>query len=93
MPRTESCSRNPAQLLGLNTACIARVPRNGTRARDLGAKGAHIAYFNIDAVIDVPWTRGRFHPDKPDEFFIKPADIAEEVFHVAHQPRSAWSSM
>ncbi len=60
-------------------------------ARDLGPRGVHIAYFNIDAVIDVPWTRDRFHPDKPQEFFIKPADIAEEVFHVTHQPRSAWS--
>ncbi len=60
-------------------------------ARDLGPKGVHVAYFNIDAVIDVPWTRDRFHPDKPDEFFIEPPDIAAEVFHVAHQPRSAWS--
>ncbi len=60
-------------------------------ARDLGPKGMHVAYFNIDAVINVPWTRDRFHPDKPEEFFIKPADIAEEVFHVVHQSRSAWS--
>ena len=60
-------------------------------ARDLGPKGVHVGYFNIDAVIDVPWTRDRFHPDKPDEFFIRPADIADEVFRVAHQPRSAWS--
>ncbi len=67
--------------------------RNFTQAlaRDLGPKGIHVAYFNIDAVIDVPWTRDRFHPDKPDEFFIKPVDIAEEVFHVTHQSRSAWS--
>ena len=60
-------------------------------ARDLGPKGVHVSYFNIDAVIDVPWTRDRFHSDKPDEFFIEPTDIAAEVFHVAHQPRSAWS--
>lgn len=60
-------------------------------ARTLGPQGIHVAYFNIDAVIDVPWTRDEFHPDKPDEFFIKPVDIAGEVFHVAHQPRSAWS--
>lgn len=60
-------------------------------ARDLGPQGIHVSYFNIDAVIDVPWTRDRFHPDKPDEFFIKPADIAEEVYRVTHQPRSAWS--
>ncbi len=60
-------------------------------ARDLGPGGIHVAYFNIDAVIDVPWTRDRFPADKPQEFFINPADIADEVFHVVHQPRSAWS--
>lgn len=60
-------------------------------ARDLGPKGVHVSYFNIDAVIDVPWTRDRFHPDKPDSFFIEPADIAEEVLRVTRQPRSAWS--
>ncbi len=60
-------------------------------ARTLGPQGVHVAYFNIDAVIDVPWTRDKFHPDKPEDFFIKPDDIAGEVFHVAHQPRSAWS--
>jgi NADP-dependent 3-hydroxy acid dehydrogenase YdfG len=30
-------------------------------------------------------------PDAPDDFFIQPADIANEVWHVVHQPRSAWS--
>ncbi len=60
-------------------------------ARTLGPQGVHVAYFNIDAVIDVPWTRDEFHPDKPEDFFIRPDDIAGEVFHVAHQPRSAWS--
>ncbi|WP_323782811.1 SDR family NAD(P)-dependent oxidoreductase [Leisingera sp.] len=60
-------------------------------ARDLGPKGIHVAYFNIDAVINVPWTRDRFHPEKADGFFIEPADIAGEVLHVAQQPRSAWS--
>src|SRR3546814_8688739 len=44
----------------------------------------------IDAVIDVPWTRERF-AGKPDDFFIQPSDIADEAFHVAHQPKSAWS--
>jgi short-subunit dehydrogenase len=59
-------------------------------ARDLGPKGVHVAYVVIDAVIDVPWTRERWK-DKPDEFFIKPAAIAEEAWHIAHQDRSAWS--
>jgi NAD(P)-dependent dehydrogenase (short-subunit alcohol dehydrogenase family) len=59
-------------------------------ARDLGPKGVHVAYVVIDAVIDVPWTR-RAYPDATDDFFIRPAAIADEVWHVAHQDRSAWS--
>ncbi len=59
-------------------------------ARDLGPKGVHVAYVVIDAVIDLEWTRKRF-ADAPDDFFIRPDDIAAEIFHVAHQPKSAWS--
>ncbi|MGY0556716.1 MULTISPECIES: SDR family NAD(P)-dependent oxidoreductase [unclassified Lysobacter] len=59
-------------------------------ARDLGPKGVHVAYLIIDAVIDVPWQRERL-PDTADDFFISPASIAGEVFHLAHQPRDAWS--
>jgi len=59
-------------------------------ARDLGPKGIHVAYLVIDAVIDLEWTR-RMRPDAPDEFFIKPSAIAEEIWHLAHQERSAWS--
>jgi NAD(P)-dependent dehydrogenase (short-subunit alcohol dehydrogenase family) len=59
-------------------------------ARELGPKGIHVAYIVIDAVIDVEWTRARF-PNAPDDFFIRPDDIAGEIWHVAHQPRSAWS--
>ena len=60
-------------------------------ARHLGPKGVHVAYITIDAAIDTPWTRDVFNANKPDEFFSKPADIASEVFHIAHQPRSTWS--
>ena len=59
-------------------------------ARDSGPKGVHVAYVMVDAVIDVPWTRQAF-PDIPDEGFCLPDDIAAECFHIAHQPRSAWS--
>jgi len=59
-------------------------------AREMGPRGVHVSFMMIDAVIDVPWARARM-ADKPDEFFIKPSDIAEEVWHVTHQPRSAWS--
>lgn len=59
-------------------------------AREVGPKGVHVAYVLIDAVIDLEWTRKRW-PDAPDAFFIKPGAIAEEIWHVAHQDRSAWS--
>jgi NADP-dependent 3-hydroxy acid dehydrogenase YdfG len=44
----------------------------------------------IDVVIDLPRTRARF-PHKSDDEFIRPSDIAEDVWHVTDQPRSAWS--
>ena len=59
-------------------------------AREVGPRGVHVAYVVIDAVIDVPWTRQAF-ANRPDDFFIQPRAIADEVFHVVHQDRSAWS--
>jgi NAD(P)-dependent dehydrogenase (short-subunit alcohol dehydrogenase family) len=59
-------------------------------ARDLGPKGVHVAYIIVDAVIDGPRMRERFK-GKPNEFFVKPAAIAEEAWHLTQQDRSAWS--
>ena len=62
-------------------------------AKDFGPKGIHVAYLIIDAFINTPWTRTRIEQqfNKPDEIFTQPKDIAEEIYHIAHQPRSAWS--
>lgn len=59
-------------------------------ARELGPLGVHVAYVVVDAVIDLEWTRKRY-PERPDDFFIEPRAIAEEIWHVVHQDRSAWS--
>jgi short-subunit dehydrogenase len=59
-------------------------------ARELGPQGVHVAYLVVDAVIDLAWTRDRFK-NRSDEFFIKPKAIAKEIWHIAHQDRSAWS--
>jgi short-subunit dehydrogenase len=59
-------------------------------ARELGPQGVHVAYVIVDAVIDLEWTRKRW-PERPDDFFIKPRAIAEEIWHLVHQDRSAWS--
>lgn len=59
-------------------------------ARHLGRDGIHVSYVVIDGVIDMPRTR-RMLADKPDDFFLDPSDIAESVFHLTRQPRSAWT--
>jgi NAD(P)-dependent dehydrogenase (short-subunit alcohol dehydrogenase family) len=59
-------------------------------ARELGPQGIHVAYVVIDAIIDLRWTR-RQNPDLPDDRYCQPDDIAETVYQVARQPRSAWS--
>jgi len=85
-----SALRGRANFAGFAPSKAAQRILAEAMARDLGPKGVHVAYVVIDAVIDVPWTRERFK-DAPADFFIKPAAIADEVFHLAHQDRSAWS--
>jgi NAD(P)-dependent dehydrogenase (short-subunit alcohol dehydrogenase family) len=59
-------------------------------ARHLWPAGIHVSLIVIDGVIDIPSTRARMK-DKPDTFFLKPADIAETAFHLTGQAPSAWS--
>ena len=59
-------------------------------ARQLGPKGIHVALVVIDGVIDIPRTRS-FLKDKPDDFFLKADAIADSVYHLARQDRSAWT--
>jgi NAD(P)-dependent dehydrogenase (short-subunit alcohol dehydrogenase family) len=59
-------------------------------ARYLWPKGIHVALVIIDGVIDLPKTRANM-PDKPDSFFLLPADIAATVHWLTQQPPSAWS--
>jgi NADP-dependent 3-hydroxy acid dehydrogenase YdfG len=85
-----SAQRGRANFAGFAPTKAAQRILAEAMARDLGPKGVHVAYIVIDAVIDVPWARQRFK-DKPDDFFIAPAAIADEAWHVANQPQSAWS--
>lgn len=59
-------------------------------ARSLWPAGIHVSLIVVDGVVDLPRTR-KAMPDKPDEFFIKPEGVAETVFHLTEQERSAWS--
>jgi NAD(P)-dependent dehydrogenase (short-subunit alcohol dehydrogenase family) len=59
-------------------------------ARYLWPAGIHVAIVILDGVVDLACTR-KMMPDKPDSFFIEPAEVAESVLQVTKQPRSVWS--
>ena len=59
-------------------------------ARQLWPAGIHVALIILDGVVDLPRTRERLR-DKPDEFFVRPDDVAATAAWLAAQPRSAWA--
>jgi NAD(P)-dependent dehydrogenase (short-subunit alcohol dehydrogenase family) len=59
-------------------------------AKSLGPAGIHVSLIVIDGVVDLPRTRQRL-PDKPDEFFVRPDDVAATAAYLVGQPRSAWT--
>src|SRR6202048_1102265 len=85
-----SAIRGKANFAGFAPTKAAQRILSESIARDLGPRGIHVAYILIDAVIDVPRMRERLR-DAADEFFIKPSAIADELWHLYRQDRSAWS--
>jgi NAD(P)-dependent dehydrogenase (short-subunit alcohol dehydrogenase family) len=85
-----SAWRGAANFAGFAPSKAAQRILAQSMARSLGPKGIHVAYVVVDAVIDLPWTRHAF-ASRPDEFFARPTAIAESVYHLAHQDRSAWT--
>lgn len=85
-----SAYRGKAGFAGFAPSKAAQRILTESIAREMWPRGVHASYLMVDAVIDLPWTRERFE-GKTDDFFIQPSDIAEEIWHVTHQPRSAWS--
>ena len=85
-----SAIRGKANFAGFAPTKAAQRILSESIARDLGPRGIHVAYVLIDAVIDVPRMRERL-PDAEDAFFIKPSAIADELWHLYRQDRSAWS--
>ena len=57
-------------------------------ARDLGPKGIHVAWINVDGAIDLP---NRQRPNLAKEDMLDPDAIADTFWHVAHQDRSSWT--
>jgi NADP-dependent 3-hydroxy acid dehydrogenase YdfG len=82
--------RGGARFAAFAAAKAAQRSLTQSMARQLGPQGIHVAHVVIDGVIDLPRTRAAFG-DRPDSFFLQPADIAAAVVHLVKQPRSAWT--
>ncbi len=82
--------RGGASFTAFASAKAAQRSLAQSMARHLGPRGIHVSYVIIDGVVNLPRTRSRM-PDKPDEFFLKPDDIAQTVFFLTTQPQSAWT--
>ena len=82
--------RGGPQTAGFASAKGAQRILAESMARSLWPQGIHVALIVIDAVVDLPRTRERM-PDKPDDFFIKPDDVAATALWLAKQPRSSWT--
>jgi NAD(P)-dependent dehydrogenase (short-subunit alcohol dehydrogenase family) len=85
-----SATRGKADFAGFAPTKAAQRILAESIARELGPRGIHVAYVLIDAVIETPAMRKRF-PGASSEFFIKPSAIADELWHLNRQDRSAWS--
>ena len=59
-------------------------------ARQFGPEKIHVANVVIDGVVDLPRTR-EWLADKPDEFFVTPAAVADAVWNLSQQHPSAWT--
>ena len=59
-------------------------------ARQFGPEKIHVANVVIDGVVDLPRSRKAL-ADKPDEFFVKPAAVADAVWNLCQQHPSAWT--
>jgi NAD(P)-dependent dehydrogenase (short-subunit alcohol dehydrogenase family) len=82
--------RGGAKTAAFAPAKAAQRSLTESMARHLWPAGIHVALVIIDGVVDLPRTRERMK-DKPDSFFVQPADVAATAFHLTEQARSAWS--
>ena len=82
--------RGGAQSTAFASAKAAQRSVAQSMARDLGPKGIHVGYLIIDGIIDIERTRARF-PDRANDFFMQPDAIADSVFALTQQDRSAWA--
>jgi NAD(P)-dependent dehydrogenase (short-subunit alcohol dehydrogenase family) len=82
--------RGGAKTAAFSPAKAAQRALAESMARHLWPLGIHVSLLIIDGIVNIPATREKM-PDKSDDFFVNPPEIAETVFHLCNQHRSAWS--
>jgi NAD(P)-dependent dehydrogenase (short-subunit alcohol dehydrogenase family) len=82
--------RGGAKTAAFASAKAAQRSLAESMARHLWPAGIHVALIVLDGVVDLPRTR-QMMPNKPDSFFVKPADVADVAFQLTRQKPSAWS--
>jgi short-subunit dehydrogenase len=63
-------------------------------ARELGPRNIHVAHVVVDGAIDTDFIETTFpeiYALKQHDGILNPAHIAENYWHLAHQPRDAWT--
>lgn len=63
-------------------------------ARELGPRNIHVAHVVIDGAIDTDFIQSNFpalYAKKEQDGILNPIHIAENYWHIAHQPRDAWT--
>ncbi|MEE9424441.1 MAG: SDR family NAD(P)-dependent oxidoreductase [Methylococcales bacterium] len=84
--------RGGAKMVAFASAKAAQKNLAESMARHLGPKGIHISLVIVDGVVDTPSTR-KMMPDKPDDYFILPDDLADVAMNLTQQQPSTWSSV
>lgn len=82
--------RGGARAVAFAAAKAAQKSLAESMARHLWPFGIHVALVILDGVVDTPATREMFQ-DKPDNYFIQPDAVADNVLRLTQQPPSAWS--
>jgi len=80
--------RGGPQFSGFASAKFALRGLTQSLAREFQTSGIHVAHVVLDGIIDTPASR-TLH-DRDPARMMRPDEIAESYWHLAHQPRSTW---
>jgi len=76
--------------IGFSAAKFAARGMAESMARELGPEGVHVAHVVIDGQIRTPGV-AEANPERDEETFLDPDEIAESYWHLVEQDRSAWT--